>query len=88
MTEKIIVIRFAGVEVKRIRTDAAEIEVAVMERENSHVCLAARINAFFPLQFGKPDVSIVKGANAKWLDVYDGAFPCWPPVRRQSEPAE
>ena len=45
-----------------------------------------RISIHFP-RGGRPaEITIVKAATAKWLDIMDGDMPCWPPVPRAERP--
>lgn len=41
-----------------------------------------RIAVHFPPSGRPPEITVVKAASAKWLDIMDGDKPCWPPVPR------
>ncbi len=86
MTEKIIVLTLAGVEVRRIKTDALDIGITLMEREGTRMRTIARLETHHPGLPKRAQITFRKTAAAAWLDIYSDGLICWPPVPRQSGP--
>ncbi len=69
-----------------VSRETSDVDFSLRVYDGQKTVGVLRISVHFPDGDRVPEISVAKGARAKWLDVYDGAFPCWPPVRRQQKP--